>query len=147
MAQEFACLERLSAIGVSVPRPLAMEGRAILMDYVGNGAGPAPHLDGIDLLPEKARRYFEQLVDDIERMLSEHLVHGDLSPYNILVWEDRLWIIDMPQAVDARFNRSAFDLLERDLRTIFQFFEPYGIDDDASKYVARLWERYERAQL
>jgi RIO kinase 1 len=147
MAQEYACLKRLSEIGANVPKPWAICGRVLLMDYVGNGAGPAPHLDGIDMSPETARRYFEDISADVETMLTEHLVHGDLSSYNILVWDDRPWIIDMPQAVDVRFNRNAFELLERDLRNVYGFFKRYGIADRAAEHAIQLWERYQRANL
>jgi RIO kinase 1 len=147
MAQEYDCLKRLSAIGANVPRPWTMTGRAILMDYVGNGAGPAPHLDGVDMSPETARRYCEDILDDVRRMLSEHLVHGDLSPYNILVWNDRPWMIDMPQAVDVRFNRNALELLQRDLVNVCTFFQKQGVTCNPHQLAADLWSRYQRVDL
>ncbi len=147
MAQEYACLKRLSEIGTSVPKPWAVCGRVLLMDYIGNGAGPAPHLDGVDMSPEIARRTFEDIRRNVETMLSEHLVHGDLSPYNILVWDDRPWIIDMPQAVDVRFNRNAFELLERDLVNVCTYFQKQGVTCNPRQLAADLWSRYQRADL
>jgi len=87
MWAEYDCLERLSKVGADVPKPIAIGDRVILMDYIGNGAGPAPHLNGVNLNRETANRYYGQVLDSIEIMLSENLVHGDLSPYNILVWK------------------------------------------------------------
>jgi len=147
MGAEYDCLRHLSEIGADVPKPWAMCDHAILMDYIGNGAGPAPHLNGVDLNEETAQRYHQQVLDNVEIMLSENLVHGDLSPYNILVWDDRPWIIDMPQAVDVRFNRNAFELLRRDLASIWGFFEQYGIKNQSTEWAIDLWDRYQRARL
>jgi hypothetical protein len=38
-------------------------------------------------------------------MTHEGVVHGDLSPYNVLVWNDVLVFIDFPQAVDPQEPR------------------------------------------
>lgn len=147
MWAEHDCLKRLSEVGADVPKPIAIGDRVILMDYIGNGAGPAPHLNGVDLNRETANRYFGQVLDSIEIMLSENLVHGDLSPYNILVWTDRPWIIDLPQAVDVRFNRNAFELLRRDIANICGFFEQHGVKSQPTELAIALWNRYQRAML
>lgn len=147
MSEEYECLKRLSEIGAPVPAPRAMADRVILMDYLGNGAAPAPHLDGVAMEPETARNFYAQVVEFIELALSEHLVHGDLSPYNILVWQQQPWIIDLPQAVDARFNRNAFELLRRDLVNVCTFFEKHGVACNPHQTAVDLWSRYQRANL
>lgn len=147
MSAEYEYLRQLMAAGADVPKPFAMCHRVILMDYIGNGAGPAPHLNGVDLDEETARRYFGYIIDNIKIMLSENLVHGDLSPYNILVWKDQPWIIDMPQAVDVRFNRNAFELLRRDLANICGFFEQHGVKSQPTELAIDLWDRYQRVNL
>jgi len=147
MWAEYDCLKRLSEIGVDVPKPWAMCDHVILMDYIGNGSGPASHLNGVNLDEETANRYYVQVLDSIEVMLSENLVHGDLSPYNILVWKDRTWIIDLPQAVDVRFNRNAPELLRRDIANVCGFFEQHGVTSRPTELAIDLWERYQRALL
>ena len=42
-------------------------------------------------------------------------MHSDLSAYNILVWEDEIFIIDLPQAVDIRQSPNVEKLLRRDI--------------------------------
>ncbi|MHA2384362.1 MAG: RIO1 family regulatory kinase/ATPase domain-containing protein, partial [Candidatus Thorarchaeota archaeon] len=57
-------------------------------------------------------------------------VHGDLSGYNILWWQDRPWIIDMPQAVKVgpwSDMKSVVSLLRRDIVNVLQYFKKYGI--------------------
>ena len=147
IAAEYESLKKMASCGISVPEPLAMSQHAILMDYIGNGAGPAPHLDSLCVGSETAHSVCEHILHDIERMLANDLVHGDLSPYNILLWKDQPWIIDVPQAVDARFNDSAFELLSRDIQRVCTFFEQHGIRHDARRLAIDLWTRYQRAEL
>lgn len=147
MFAEYEYLKLLFKHGADVPKPHAMCGRVILMDYIGNGNGPAPHLNGVDLDEETAHRYYKHVLDNVEIMLSENLVHGDLSPYNILVWKDKPWVIDMPQAVDVRFNRNAFELLRRDLANICGFFEQHGVKTQPTELAIDLWDRYQRTML
>ena len=147
MCAEYEYLQQLFEVGADVPKPHAMCGRVILMDYIGNGSGPAPHLNGVDLDEETAHRYFGHVLDNVRIMLSEDLVHGDLSPYNILVWKDRPWIIDMPQAVDVRFNRNAFELLRRDIEIICGFFEQHSVKSHPLELAIDLWDRYQKAVL
>jgi len=144
---EYENLRQMATYGVDSPKPVAIAERVILMEYIGNGAGPAPHLNGVDLNRETAERYYDLILDNIEIMLSNHLVHGDLSPYNILVWRDRPWIIDLPQVIDVRFNRNAFELLRRDIANVCGFFEGQGVRSCSPELAADLWDRYQRACL
>jgi len=144
---EYDALQRLAAAGASTPVPIALGEHAILMEYIGNGAGPAPHLHGVDLDRDAARRAFAQIMEDITLMLRHHLVHGDLSPYNILFWKGSPRIIDLPQAVDARFNHAAPELFRRDVENVCRFFDRHGLDEDPIQWGIDLWDRYQRAAL
>jgi RIO kinase 1 len=68
---------------------------------------------------------------DLHRMVRAGVVHADLSAHNILWWEDRTWIIDVPQAVDLVVNIHAFDFLIRDLRNVGAWFTRRRIAFDA----------------
>lgn len=147
MWAEYEVLKQLFEAGADVPKPHAISDRVILMDYIGDGAQPAPHLSGANLDKAAAQRFYRHILDNVEIMLSENLVHGDLSPYNILVWKDQPWIIDMPQAVDVRFNQNAFELLRRDLANVCGFFEKHGVKTQPTELAIDLWDRYQRARL
>jgi RIO kinase 1 len=58
------------------------------------------------------------------------LVHGDLSPYNILAAGERLVVIDLPQLVDLVGNVQGFDFLLRDCTNVCTWFQRRGLDVD-----------------
>ena len=66
------------------------------------------------------------------------LVHADLSPYNALWWDERLWLIDFPQSVDLVHNPHGFDLLHHDVTTMCTWFTRRGLPVDAEHLFAEL---------
>ncbi|MFN0093758.1 MAG: RIO1 family regulatory kinase/ATPase [Dehalococcoidia bacterium] len=144
---EFEHLSTLADAGADVPAPFACERTVLLMEFVGKGTSPAPQLQHAELGRADAAPLLERILWNVETFLAAHLVHADLSPFNILVHEGRPWVIDLPQAVDVRFNRNARDLLERDLRNVSKFFTRFGIELDAAREATLLWERYRFAEI
>lgn len=145
VAWEWEVLCRLSDAGVDVPEPLASSADAILMEYVGDVSGGAPQLRQARLAPEQVQPTLRRLLDNVERLLDQHLVHGDLSAYNVLWWEERPWIIDVPQSLDARMNPDAQRLFERDVANVERYFRRYGAS--APGFASRTWQRYRRGDL
>ena len=116
---EVDALYKLVAAGVRVPKPYGYFNDTLIMELVTDAAGdPAPRLGEVDLSPETAREYHRFLIQQIVRMLSIGLIHGDLSEFNVLVGTDGPVIIDLPQAVNAAGNNGAFAMLERDVNNI-----------------------------
>ena len=146
--REWETLSLLSAAGAPVPRPIEATERAILMSYVGDEDEAAPQLQRYRPRDRReAGALLDQLVAAIERMLFRDVVHGDLSPYNVLVWEGSITVIDLPQAVDPRKNRHAEALLRRDVERICEHFGRLGIRRDAREIAARLWTGWTFADL
>ncbi|MEU1721090.1 RIO1 family regulatory kinase/ATPase [Nonomuraea sp. NPDC005692] len=129
---EFGALCRLWELGVPVPYPVQIVGTEILEEFVGTPDGfAAPRLaqvsDGLDDL-------WEQLVAAMVTLAAEGLAHGDLSPYNLLVHDGRLVIIDLPQIVDVIAHPAGPSYLERDARNVATWFAAKGVaaaDPDA----------------
>lgn len=153
VSAEYEALGTLFASGCDVPRPVHSSGTIIVMQYIGDEDEPAPPLSNIRLAPEEARPIFDRIMRNVELMLSCDLVHGDLSPYNILYLDQHvghsgsICIIDFPQAVDARFNSNALALLERDIANVCAYFARYGIDADPHRITHSLWVRFLRSDL
>jgi RIO kinase 1 len=142
---EYETLELLHAAGADVPRPLAQGQNAILMEFIGDEENCAPQLNHMRLEPEEARKVLARVTHNIETFLGCNRVHADLSAFNILYWEGSLKIIDFPQAVDPRFNPSAYQLLVRDVDNVCSHFARYGAS--APGLAGSLWSRFLRAEL
>ncbi|HYF65664.1 MAG TPA: RIO1 family regulatory kinase/ATPase [Herpetosiphonaceae bacterium] len=139
---EYLTQARVQAAGATVPAVLGQAGNAILMEYFGDEEAAAPLLQHVRLHPADAPALFAGVMRDIERCLSCHCIHGDLSAYNMLYWEGRVILIDFAQAVDPRYNIDVFDLLERDIDRVCAHFARYGVRADAHALASELWSRY-----
>jgi len=131
VSQEQQCLVQLHRAGADVPRVVGAAGPAILMDYIGDEDGPAPMLRNVRLSGANAEAAFEQTADNIGIFLEVGYVHGDLSPYNILYWQDAVTIIDFPQVIDLWKNPHARGFLMRDLENVCAYFRRCGLDCSA----------------
>ncbi len=140
---EYKTLEQLHQAGASVPRPIAVDGNAILMQYIGDRYVAAPTLHEVRLEPHVARRLLDQVMHDLEMMLKVDLIHGDLSAYNILYWEGEMTIIDFPQVTNAKGNTSARFILNRDVRRVCEYFQLQGITANPRALADHLWQRYQ----
>jgi RIO kinase 1 len=145
--REWAVLQRLHASVLPVPEPLHVANNAILMAlFCCDDGSVAPPLASARLTPMQASGLFTALCADVERMLWLHVLHADLSPYNVLWNGGGYRIIDFPQAVDPRFNSSALPLLERDLVNVGRFCARFGPVPDASEVAAEIWDRFQRGE-
>jgi RIO kinase 1 len=142
LANEYQALEKLHASGADVPKPFTYNDNAMLMEYLGEERWAAPTLVNVTLPTKEARSLFDRLVYNVELMLAQQIVHGDLSAHNILYWDGQAKIIDFPQAVDPYINPSAFSLFSRDVQRLCQYFARYGIRTDPLELARELWTRY-----
>lgn len=116
---EFFALDKIFGVGGLVPEPIAYNRHVVVMAYI----------DGIELY--RLTYYdFKKVADDIVETLRKALglgiIHGDLSPYNILVGK-RSYIIDWPQWIPASYPNSS-TYLKRDLENISSFFKKNGVE-------------------
>lgn len=139
---EFETQRILYNAGAAVPRPVAQIGNGVLMEYIGNVDDPAPLLQQVTLTLEEAPSLFEHTMSVIELSLAHGRIHGDLSEYNILYWQEKIVVIDFAQAVDPHYNSAVFSLLQRDIERICRFFARYGVENDADTLANELWTRY-----
>jgi RIO kinase 1 len=148
VSREWETLRALSAVGAPVPRPIEATGHAILMSYVGDDEDAAPQLQRYRIeSTAEAEDLLDQCLRAIERMLFHDVVHGDLSPFNVLVWEGRIHVIDLPQAVDPKKNRHAESLLRRDVERTCDYFARRGVVRDAAGIANDLWTAWTFADL
>jgi RIO kinase 1 len=139
IGHEFKTMQILHAAGVDVPTPYASASNAILMDYIGHPDLSAPTLNTVRLDPEEARRLLDRVLWNIDRMLAQGRVHGDLSAYNILYWEGQISLIDFPQAIDPEENRNAYRIFSRDVARICEYFARQGAPLNPDRLAHDLW--------
>lgn len=143
---EFRTQTLLYEAGADVPKPIAQHGHSILMEFIGDEYGAAPALNEISLARDEAEPLFQRVMENVAIMLDHHLVHGDLSAYNILYWQGDIWLIDFPQAVAAQSNPHAFEILERDITRVCEYFARFGVVTDPVQIALDLWQPYVRWQ-
>jgi RIO kinase 1 len=145
---EVDALYKLVAAGVRVPKPYGYFNDTLIMELVTDAAGdPAPRLGEVDMSPEIAREYHGFLMQQVVRMLSIGLIHGDLSEFNVLVGSDGPVIIDLPQAVNAAGNNSALAMLERDVNNIRGTLGRFAPELLTTEFAREMWTQFEQGEL
>jgi len=125
---EFDALCRLFAAGVPVPSPVQILGTELRLEFIGSADGTAaPRL--AETRPGRAELadLWDQLVTALVALAGDGLAHGDLSPYNLLVHEGRLVMIDLPQVVDVIANARGAWFLARDAENVGHWFAAHGL--------------------
>jgi RIO kinase 1 len=143
-AKEFDILSLCFKAGVHVPTPIGRVGNYVTMRFIGDALDTAPQLRDAEV--DDPELVLDQILDDYLLMYSKaHYVHGDLSRYNILWWQNRPWIIDVPQAyrVDAWADMKQVEsLLYRDIRNVLSYFKKYGVQRDADYILEQFVSEY-----
>ena len=139
IAYEFKTLEKLYEAGADVPKPYAMLKNSIMMEYIGEEGVPAPALNTVSLDREEAHHLLERVILNLNLLLQNERIHGDLSAYNILYWDGDITLIDFPQVVHPEANPSAWMIFQRDVMRVCQYFSSQGVKVDARKLAADTW--------
>ena len=127
---EFAALVQLYTAGVPVPYPVSVVETEVLLEFIGDpdSRAAAPRL--AELRPSGAllAALWDQLVEALVTLARHGLAHGDLSAYNLLVDQERLVMIDLPQVVDVVANPQGAGYLDRDAANIAAWFSARGVE-------------------
>ena len=148
VSAEVDALYRLAEAGVRVPKPYGFVDGVLLMELVADADGnAAPRLNDVTLSREQACEYHAHMIAEIVRMLCAGLVHGDLSPFNVLVDSQGPVIIDLPQAVNAAANNNAGMMLERDVDNMALYFGRFAPELLRTDYGKEIWSLYASGKL
>lgn len=123
--KEFKNLQQAKQAGVRVPAPIHVEGNVLLMDFIGRNGTPAPLLRETPL--DHPGRAYDKIAKAVRRLYRKaHLVHGDLSEYNIMMVDLDPVIFDFAQAVPPE-HPMARTFLARDLECLNRYFTRIGV--------------------
>lgn len=125
--KEFRNQMRLQEANIPAPVPLLLKPPVLIMSFFGKDGWPAPRLKDAFLSPSRlAKAYFTVCLLMRRMFRVAHLVHGDLSEYNMLYWKGDIVIIDVSQSVEDD-HPMALDFLRRDCANVNDFFRRSGV--------------------
>jgi RIO kinase 1 len=127
---EFNALGELWSAGLPVPYPVQINDTEVLMEFIGVQGQAAPRLAQTRPEPTLLADLFEQFRVATSELALRGWAHGDLSPYNVLLHDDRLVIIDWPQIVDVIGNPRGPEFLHRDCHNMCAWFVSRGLAVD-----------------
>ncbi|KAG7387920.1 Serine/threonine-protein kinase RIO1 [Phytophthora boehmeriae] len=124
--KEMRNLRRLRDAGIYCPAPILLRSHVLLMDFIGRDGWAAPRLKDAKISDSRYRECYLYCVKMMRTMYQKcRLVHGDLSEYNILYYQGKLFFIDVSQSVEHE-HPSANDFLRKDCRNIADYFRKTG---------------------
>ena len=115
--REFQAMKIVYASGVAVPEPISQNRHVVAMGMI-EGAQLSKYKD-----IGKPETVLKEILRNIKKAyLKAHLIHADISEYNIILQPDgHILIIDWPQAVKTD-HANAAELLERDIKNLLTYF-------------------------
>jgi RIO kinase 1 len=145
---EVDALYQLRDAGVRVPEPYGYFHGVLVMELVTDAEGfSAPRLGEMELSAEQAREYHQVLMRQVVLMLCCGLIHGDLSPYNVLLGPDGPVVIDFPQVVSAGGNNAARTMLLRDVNNLTAYFGSWAPELFDTWYGEEMWALFQAGEL
>lgn len=139
--KEYRNLVRAYEAGVSVPRPVTYLKNVILMEFIGEDEKPAPTLVDLGLELKEivdVEKLFDEILDNMKKLYQKaELVHADLSEYNIMLFKEKAYFIDMGQSVLID-HPMAMSYLDRDIKNVLRFFRKFGIKRDHEEIKAEI---------
>ncbi len=124
--REYKNLMKAYHAGVRVPKPLAVMNNILVEEMIGD---EEPALPVKDTRPEHPGEFFDLVINEMKKLYRKGLIHGDLSSFNILNYNEVPYFIDFSQATMLKAPNSQ-ELLERDVKNVCQFFRKVGVKAD-----------------
>jgi RIO kinase 2 len=123
--REFEALKRLHP-DVRVPLPIDRNRHVVAMSFIAG-----VNLNRCPLeQPEETRA---EILENVAAAYRRGVIHADLSEFNIMVEDGKIWIIDWPQWEEAS-HPNADEILRKDLVNVLEHFRrkyrlEYSIED------------------
>jgi RIO kinase 1 len=126
---------------VPVPLAMAFMNNALVLECIASHGEIAHKLK--DEEPKHPKEFFTDVIEGMRRLHKAGLVHGDLSPFNILNREDKPVFIDFSQAAPLDHSQ-AKEFLERDIRNVCKYFISLGVKVNGDKTKALIIKQKQR---
>ncbi|XP_078357842.1 serine/threonine-protein kinase RIO1-like [Oculina patagonica] len=125
--KEMRNLTRMYQANIPCPEPIILRSHVLVMGFIGIDGWPAPLLKDVTLSESKARELYLQCIQIVRNIYWKcRLVHADLSEFNMLYQEDKLYVIDVSQSVEHD-HPHALEFLRKDCTNVTDFFKKNGV--------------------
>ena len=125
--KEMRNLTRMHQAGIPCPEPIILRSHVLVMGFIGTDGWPAPLLKDVTLSESKARELYLQCIQIVRNIYWKcRLVHADLSEFNMLYEQDKLYVIDVSQSVEHD-HPHALEFLRKDCTNVTDFFKKNGV--------------------
>ena len=134
--KEMRNLVKMARYGINVPEAVMLKKHVLLMSFIGREGQPAPKLRDVDFSDDYAdlEVAYNEVIDMMTRLYNDcHLVHADLSEYNILWHDNQAYFIDVSQSVEPN-HPCGLQFLYRDCTNVADFFKKRGLVDGKSPW-------------
>ncbi|KAI3355540.1 hypothetical protein L3Q82_018370 [Scortum barcoo] len=116
--KEMHNLARMKKAEIPCPEVVLLKKHILVMSFIGKDHVPAPKLKDVTLGSEDMKNAFYQVLHLMQLLYQEcNLVHADLSEYNMLWHEGKVWLIDVSQSVEPT-HPHGLEFLFRDCRNV-----------------------------
>lgn len=132
--REFMNLTNAREAGVSTPAVYGFVFNILIMEFIGDEQ-PAPKLN--KAIPQDINDFYEQVVQNYQKLYKSGVVHGDLSSFNILNANEQAVFIDMSQSTTFE-NPHAEEYLKRDCKNLATFFAKHNVKTTPSTLYKRI---------
>ena len=115
---EYNSLSKAHNLGINTPEPIRCYENIIVMQFIGSEGNPARLAvkdNGFDL-----EKWYKLIIEFIVTLAKNGIIHGDLSPYNILNYNGEPFIIDFSQAL--KLSSITVNFLIRDITNVNNWF-------------------------
>jgi RIO kinase 1 len=128
--KEYKNLSLASNANVNVPYPIDFYKNVLVMQLLGHDEAELTLKDTINTtkIQDNLGDILEQTISNLHKFVYDaKLVHADLSEYNMMYFDDKLYFIDVGQSVTLS-HPLAEEFYIRDLRNIVKLFNNYDFN-------------------
>ncbi|XP_024255648.1 serine/threonine-protein kinase RIO3 [Oncorhynchus tshawytscha] len=132
--KEMHNLARMKKADIPCPEVVILKKHILVMSFIGKDHVPAPKLKEAMLGSEDMNRAYYQVLHMMQQLYHEcNLVHADLSEYNMLWHQGKVWLIDVSQSIEPN-HPHGLEFLFRDCRNVATFFQKGGVSEAMNVY-------------
>jgi RIO kinase 3 len=118
--KEMHNLMKMRKNDIPCPDPVLLKKHVLIMSFIGSDSVPAPKLKDAILSKDELKSAYEQSVKIIKDLYTRcNLVHADFNQFNLLWFQNSVWVIDVSQSVEP-IHPMGLEFLLRDCTNIIK---------------------------